>query len=138
MAGFTGIRTLSATPAKLFIANLATELITRMFGRVQLTLPFIGYASVYLGRRDAGVAEQLLYCPQISASIKHVCGERMPQAMCAHLSLNIVDGGMFSDDESNCFRAYLTPPGRQKHIAVSIVPPKRGSRSAEIEVEPER
>lgn len=40
---------------------------------------FPGDVRVHFGRRDAGVAEQFLNHPQVSAVLEQVCGETMPQ-----------------------------------------------------------
>ena len=47
--------------------------------KIQLAPPPIGYVRVELGRRQVGVAEQLLNAAQVGAPLEQVCGERMAE-----------------------------------------------------------
>ena len=49
-------------------------------GRIEdASQPLSTHVSVYLRRCEVGVAEQLLYGPEIGAPIEQVRGERVPQ-----------------------------------------------------------
>jgi hypothetical protein len=45
----------------------------------------LGYMSIYLGGRGAGMAQQFLYHPQVGAALQHMGGEGVSEGMGMHV-----------------------------------------------------
>ena len=83
-----------------------------MKAQVSVSGFLLGNVSVDLGSGGAGMAQKLLYHPEVGLSLQHVAGEGMPQRMRAHPAPESSQGGIAPHQLLNA------PPGEPLSVPV--------------------
>ena len=81
---------------------------------------FAGDVRVHFRCRDAGMPEQFLYDPQVSAVFQKVCGKTMPQHVRRDVTIDAGQGAPFLDARPQCHCRKRCAAAREEHITRTL------------------